>query len=177
MHAMTVNGTEYTVLHLLGKGKGGYSWLVERNGQRYVLKQIHHEPCAYYQFGDKLQSELNDYARLREVGLPMPALLDVDRENERILKEYIDGDTVYQLVKEDRLPDWCIPRMEALCARLYAAGLNVDYFPTNFIPVDGTLYYVDYECNAYMDEWNFANWGVKYWSKTQDFLQHMQEHP
>ena len=177
MDTMTVNGTEYRVLRLLGKGKGGYSYLVEREGRQLVLKQIHHEPCAYYQFGDKLQSELNDYAHLQAIGVPLPHMLDVDRENESILKEYIPGDTVYRLVAEDRLPDWCIPRMEALCARLYAANTNIDYFPTNFIPVDGELFYVDYECNAYMDEWNFANWGVKYWSKTPEFLQYMQEHP
>ena len=57
MDIMTVNGVEYTVLRLLGKGKGGYSYLVEQDGQHYVLKQIHHDPCAYYQLGDKLQSE------------------------------------------------------------------------------------------------------------------------
>ena len=177
MDMMTVNGAEYRVLRLLGKGKGGYSYLVERNGHPFVLKQIHHEPCAYYQFGDKLQSELNDYARLREIGVPMPELLDVDRAQERLLKAYIDGDTVFRLVAEDRLPSWCIPQMEALCVRLYAANTNIDYFPTNFIPMDGTLYYVDYECNAYMDEWNFANWGVKNWAKTPEFLQYLQEHP
>ena len=65
MEQMTVNGKPYTVLKLLGKGKGGYSWLVTDGDREYVLKQIHHEPCDYYQFGDKLQSELRDYARLR----------------------------------------------------------------------------------------------------------------
>ena len=177
MDRMTVNGAEYAVVRLLGKGKGGYSYLVERDGQPYVLKQIHHEPCAYYQFGDKLQSELRDYERLRNIGVPMPQLLDVDHAQQRILKTYIDGDTVFHLVKEDRLPDWCIPQMEALCTRLYAANTNIDYFPTNFIPVDGTLFYVDFECNDYMAEWDFAHWGVKYWSKTPEFLQYLTEHP
>lgn len=172
---LSVNGTEYAVLRLLGKGKGGYSWLVERKGQHFVLKQIHHEPCSYYQFGDKLQSELNDYARLCDVGVPLPRLLDVDLGQEHLLKEYIAGETVDRLVAADCLPDWCIPQLEALCTRLYAAGLNIDYFPTNFIPQGGTLYYVDYECNAYMQEWDFAHWGVKYWSKTQEFLQHFAQ--
>ena len=51
---MTVNGKDYEVLKLLGKGKGGYSYLVTDGTRKYVLKQIHHEPCDYYQFGDKL---------------------------------------------------------------------------------------------------------------------------
>ena len=48
---LTVNETEYTVLRLLGKGKGGYSYLVTDGLEQYVLKQIHHEPCEYYTFG------------------------------------------------------------------------------------------------------------------------------
>ena len=44
---MSVNGREFTVLKLLGKGKGGYSYLVEDDAGQYVLKQIHHEPCSY----------------------------------------------------------------------------------------------------------------------------------
>ena len=57
---MTVNGKEYIIVKLLGKGKGGYSYLAEKDGIQYVLKQIHHEPCEYYQFGDKIQAEIRD---------------------------------------------------------------------------------------------------------------------
>ena len=45
---MTVNGKDFEVLKLLGKGKGGYSYLVTDGEQSFVLKQIHHEPCDYY---------------------------------------------------------------------------------------------------------------------------------
>lgn len=38
------------------------------------------------------------------------------------------------------------------------------------------LYYIDFECNDYMEEWNFENWGVKYWSKTPEFLEYVREH-
>ena len=58
--AITVNQKEYAVVKLLGKGKGGYSYLVSADDKQYVLKQIHHEPCDYYQFGDKLASEIAD---------------------------------------------------------------------------------------------------------------------
>ena len=35
---MTVNETDYRVLRLLGKGKGGYSYLVTDEQNQYVLK-------------------------------------------------------------------------------------------------------------------------------------------
>lgn len=96
---MPLNGTEYNIRKLLGKGKGGYSYLAD------------------------------------------------DREQVR-----------------------------QMCALLYDAHLNIDYFPTNFVAQNGELFYIDYECNDYMDEWNFENWGIKYWSKTPGFLQYVKEH-
>ena len=137
MEAMTLNGKEYQVLKLLGKGKGGYSWLVTDGANQYVLKQIHHEPCDYYTFGDKLASELRDYEKLNALGIPMPKLLEVDAGQERLLKEYIDGDTVNVLIKDGRMEEDFLRQMRAICHKLYPAGLNIDYYPTNFIPGTG----------------------------------------
>ena len=57
---MTVCGEEYRIIRLLGHGKGGYSYLAEREGRQAVLKQIHHEPCEYYHFGNKIEAERRD---------------------------------------------------------------------------------------------------------------------
>ena len=115
---MTVNGKSYTIIKLLGKGKGGYSYLAESGNNRYVLKQIHHEPCDYYQFGNKLEAEIRDYRKLKEIGIKMPVMLETDVENERILKEFIDGDTIYQLVLEDKMKTDYIEQLHRMCALL-----------------------------------------------------------
>lgn len=173
---MLVNDKEYEIIKLLGKGKGGYSYLARINNQQYVLKQIHHEPCDYYQFGNKIEAEINDYNRLKTIGIRMPAMIDADVQNERIVKEYIDGETIYQLILQDKMLPCYLTQVRDMCMLLYAANTNIDYFPTNFVAQDGLIYYVDYECNNYMQEWNFENWGVKYWSKTPEFLQYVKEH-
>ena len=175
MEIMDVCGREFRMIKLLGHGKGGYSYLVTDGEGEYVLKQIHHEPCAYYTFGDKIQSELRDYERLKAIGIPMPELLAVDVEKERILKEYVSGDTIFDLVLRDEMRPEYIEQMKAMCGKLYPANTNIDYFPTNFIVRDGAIVYVDYECNDYMDEWNFENWGVRYWSMTDEFRQYLAE--
>ena len=162
---LTVNGIEYNIIKLLGKGKGGYSYLAEREERTYVLKQIHHEPCDYYTFGNKIESELRDYEKLSQIGIKMPQMIDIDIQNERILKEFIDGETIMTLVELGKMKQTYIDQVQEMCALLYSAGLNIDYYPTNFIPQNDVLYYIDYECNQYSDEWNFENWGIKYWIK------------
>lgn len=139
---MTVNDTEYTVLRLLGKGKGGYSYLVTDGEREYVLKQIHHEPCEYYTFGDKLQSELRDYETLRALGIPLPQLLAVEKAQERLLKKYIAGPTVAELRESGRMDGRWTEQVRAMCAVLYPAGLNIDYYPTNFVPRGERLYII-----------------------------------
>lgn len=176
MERMNVNDKEYEVIELLGHGKGGYSYLVSDGGHEYVLKQIHHEPCDYYQFGNKIEAEKYDYERLCKTGIPIPELLDIDGENERILKEYIKGPTIYELVIRDNMQEKYLTQVRKMSEKAYQSGLNIDYFPTNFVVQDGQIYYIDYECNNYMEEWNFENWGIKYWSKTPEFLKYLQEH-
>lgn len=173
---MVVNGKDYKIIKLLGKGKGGYSYLVCDGGKKYVLKQIHHEPCDYYTFGNKIEAEINDYNRLKKIGIKMPAMLDADIKNERILKEYVDGETVYDLILRDKMKADYAVQLHGMCKLLYAAHTNIDYFPTNFVVCNEEIYYIDFECNDYCDEWNFENWGVRYWSKTPEFLKYAEEH-
>ena len=145
---VSVCDRECRIISLLGHGKGGYSYLVLYEGGYAVLKQIHHEPCDYYSFGNM--------------------------ENERILKEYIEGETVFDLVKEGISVDPYLEQVRSMAEQAKAAGLNIDYFPTNFVLHDGLLWYVDYECNTYAEEWNFENWGIRYWSQTQEFIDYLE---
>ena len=174
MESLSVNGKAYQIIKLLGKGKGGYSYLAESEGKQAVLKQIHHEPCDYYTFGNKIEAEKNDYQRLQNAGIRIPKMLDIDTENERIIKEYIDGDTIFEMVKHDISVEQYLPQVREMARLAKSAGLNIDYFPTNFVVQNGLLYYIDYECNSYMDEWSFENWGVKYWSKTPEFEEYLK---
>ena len=166
---VTACGHAYCLIRLLGHGKGGYSWLAGADGREVVLKQIHHEPCDYYHFGNKIEAECRDYERLKNAGIRIPEMIAADRETERIVKEYIAGETVFDLVKSGRSAETYLGQIREMAEQAQAAGLNIDYFPTNFVIRDGLLWYIDYECNEYTDKWNFENWGIRYWSRTPEF--------
>ena len=173
---VSINGSDYEIVKLLGHGKGGYSYLAVSNGREVVLKQIHHEPCDYYTFGNKIESEINDYRRLKEAGIRIPAMLSVDEGSERIVKEYIDGPTIFEMVRDGLSVELFMTQIREMADKAKKAGLNIDYFPTNFVVHNDLLYYVDYECNQYMDEWNFENWGIQYWSRTPTFEEYLVNH-
>ena len=163
-----VNGITYKIERLLGKGKGGYSYLAKTNDKEYVLKQIHHEPCDYYQFGNKIEAEQNDYNRLISAGIRIPKMIDIDVEKEIIIKEYINGEVISDLIQKGNSVEEYIPQLIEMSRLAKDAGLNIDYYPTNFVVMNGLLYYIDYECNQYMEEWNLENWGIKYWKPTNN---------
>ncbi len=173
---MTVCGETYCLIRLLGHGKGGYSWLAEKDGRQAVVKQIHHEPCDYYSFGNKIEAERRDYGRLKQAGIRIPEMIAIDEENERVAKEYIEGDTVFEIVRRGDSAEPYLEQVREMAAKAQAAGLNIDYFPTNFVVRGGLIWYVDYECNEYMEQWNFENWGIRYWSRTTEFLDYLKQH-
>ena len=160
---LVVNETVYRIVRLLGKGKGGYSYLAENDGRLVVIKQIHHEPCDYYSFGNKIEAELRDYERLKNAGVRIPGMQTVDTGTERIVKDYIEGPTVMELVQAGISVDPYLPQVRDMAEKAKAAGLNIDYYPSNFVVHDGLLWYVDYECNDYSEQWDFEHWGLPYW--------------
>ena len=174
--SLTVNEIPYRLLRLLGKGKGGYSYLAERDGQQVVVKQIHHEPCDYYAFGNKIEAELRDYERLQKAGIRIPGMQAVDRNAERIVKDYIEGPTVMDLVQSGASVEPYLPLVRDMAAKAMAAGLNIDYYPTNFVVQEGLLWYVDYECNDYSEQWDFEHWGIRYWSRTPEFEVYLKDY-
>jgi len=165
----------YEIIKLLGKGKGGYSYLAKSNDTFVVLKKIHYEPCDYFQFeNNKLNSELRDYKTLFDIGIPIPKLLFFNQSEQYLIKEYIEGDTLAKVVAKNQITQNYIIQLFNICKKLYPHNLNIDYFPTNFIVQDGLLYYIDYECSNYSDEWNFENWGIYFLANSQgmaDFLE------
>ena len=164
MDTIFVNDKEYKIIKLLGKGKGGYSYLAMLNNKLFVIKQIHHEPCSYYNFGNKIQSEYNDYQTLLNTNIRIPQMIDIDFDNERIVKEYIEGKTILELINgKEAINQYVfqVKTMQELCKN---KGINIDYYPSNFVvDKNNNIFYIDYECNKYDPKWDYDNWGKQYW--------------
>lgn len=160
-----VHNKVYNVIRLLGHGKGGYSYLCENDDTYYIVKQIHHEEVSYYQFGNKIEAEAHDYERLLKTKIRIPEMIDIDKGKEIIVKEYIEGKTIMEMIDEDEDVSGYIEQVKEMERKVREYGLNIDYYPTNFVVNNYLLYYIDYECNEYDPKWNLENWGLKYWQE------------
>ena len=94
-------------------------------------------------------------------------MIDIDFENEIIVKEYIDGQTIEELIKNNQSIDLYIPQVIQMAELAKKHNINIDYYPTNFVVSNKKLFYIDYECNEYMDKWSFSNWGYQYWKNRE----------
>jgi TP53 regulating kinase-like protein len=163
-----------TVVRLLGKGKSGYSYLAENGNDRVVLKIMHDEPVAYYTFHDKkVNLEVSAYHRLNELKIKIPRLLGYDSDQQFLIKEYIDGKTASDYISSGNISEKIIEQLFDMSKILKSENHNIDYFPSNFVVRNDDLFYIDYEINAYMPEWNLENWGIYYWANSagmKDYL-------
>lgn len=164
---LAILGDKYRVMEALGKGKGGYSFLVEdTKGRHYTLKCFHHEAVDYYTFSaNKVDLELNAYCFLERSSLKIPRLLYWDRKREIILKEFVPGETAKERVERGEDLSSYFPTLSSIQKDMKERGVNLDWYPSNFIDYKGSLYYIDYEISPYEDKWSFENWGVFHWKK------------
>ena len=116
---ISVNGTDYEIVELLGRGKGGYSYLAFSCDRLAVLKQIHHEPCDFYTFGNKLESEKNAYSRLKEVGIRIPDMISFDDASEINGRAGIEEWDKYRLL----LTKLCCPRQFVILCGLRSQSI------------------------------------------------------
>lgn len=86
------------------------------------------------------------------------------------MKEYIKGGVATELIATGKAGT-VIDQLYKMSNTAKNAGINLDYFPANFVSNDGILYYIDYEYNKYQAEWDLYNWGIYYWANTEGMKQ------
>lgn len=156
---------EAKLLRLLGKGKSGYSYLAAIGDEQVVLKRMHDEPCAYYTFGDnKVRLEVQAYDRLSRSALMLPRLLAFDEQQGFLVKEFMDGFVGDRWEAQPGDLENAVGQLFDIAHRMQDQGLNIDYFPANFVINGGSVHYIDYEVNEYQEQWSFESWGIYYWA-------------
>lgn len=161
---------EVVVEQYLGKGKSGYSYLVDLDDTKYVLKIMHDEKINYYEWSkSKISAEIESYKILSQLNIPLPKLHFADFEKNFLIKDFIDGQIASEIIAENKISEEHIKKLFSISNHLKKNNLNVDYFPNNFVLKNDDLFYIDYEHNPYDKNWSLENWGIYYWVNSKGF--------
>ena len=166
------------LLELLGRGKSGYSWKARTAlGELVVYKAMHDEPCSFYRFsGNKVEHERGAWLVLSRAGIQLPEPLCFDPEGNCLVKEYIAGDTGCLLAADDRVDLELVRALRRMSLVAKAEGLNLDWFPPNFVRRGTELVYIDYEANPWDARWSLEHWGFWYWANAPGMRNLREQH-
>ena len=110
-----------------------------------------------------------DKKKFNNCGVRHPKIVAVDKKNYIVVTEFINGETILDMLIKDELPDIIY---EKIFLMTYLA--RIDYRIINPDPslyrFDGKeLYYMSEEYIPYSDEEKFVNKGIRLWFYTDEF--------
>jgi len=172
---IVADGILYKIIKLIGKGQAGYSYLSKANGQYFVIKIFDDDNNIIENILNKYNKEIEAYYVLLEIGLPIPKLIYKNEKEYYLIKEYIDGDTLAQIIAKNMFKEKHIIQIFNMCKKIYERNLNLDYFPTNFVEKNDILYYIDYGCGKYTDDWNFEDNGIYFYANESGIAKFVED--
>lgn len=148
------------------------AWMIKRHLHRgqssdtYIVHNDLHLPFiikAYHPDTHAFARDVEDYETLKALGVMMPLLLHAETSQRMLVKQYLKGETVAQILKKQRLDPLLLSKMKDLADYLKNKGVMLNYHPENFMVWDTLIYYVDYTCLPYDSTHDFDHVGLAHW--------------
>lgn len=150
----------------------GKFYLYKRDNTYVVIKELKEK---YDSEGEvEVDKEVFSYNRLRVLEIKTPKLLGYNRELNIVIKEYLEGENILDLIKNVEIKKENFIELLQYSETINSDNLNIDYFPANFIIKDNSLYYVNYKVFPYSEELNLRNWGIYYWLNNEGIKKFME---
>ncbi len=163
-HGYFYNGNLLTLIKQIGREPESNLYLLADETEQYVCKQIIAKANESVEsVTNRFNTEIVNYEKLRESKVNVPKLLEANAEHHYLIKEYVPGERVSDLVSRGAVTTQIFLKAFEFSEDLKRKLINLDYFPSNFIVARDEIYYIDYEINEYIDEWDFTHWGIYYW--------------
>ncbi len=169
---MTKKTEVFKLVKELNQVSNGKFFLYDRNNELVVIKELSQKIDSEGEY--EIDKELFSYERLKALDLYTPKLLGYNRENNIVIKEYLEGKDLLGIIRDESLTRDNYIELLRYSELLNSDNLNIDYFPANFILKEDKLYYVNYKVFPYSEELNLRNWGIYYWINNEGIKRYME---
>lgn len=169
---MTKKSEVFKLVKELNQVSNGKFFLYERENELVVIKELGQKVDNEGEY--EIDKELFSYERLKALEINTPKLLGYNRENNIVIKEYLEGKDLLGIIRDKSLTKENIIELLRYSELLNSDNLNIDYFPANFILKEDKLYYVNYKVFPYSEGLNLRNWGIYYWINNEGIRRYME---
>lgn len=169
---MTKKTEVFKLVKELNQVSNGKFFLYDRNNELVVIKELSQKIDSEGEY--EIDKELFSYERLKALDIYTPKLLGYNRENNIVIKEYLEGKDLLGIIRDESLTRDNYIELLRYSELLNSDNLNIDYFPANFILKEDKLYYVNYKVFPYSEELNLRNWGIYYWINNEGIKRYME---
>ena len=141
---------------------------VENDNKFFIVRSLGTKSVAFYNFC---------YAnkRLVAAGVSIPKILVKDKKQGLILEEFIDGDTVYDMLRNKDLDEKIYELVFVENWRARVNGLRLNFNPLNFRYVNGRLIYTAFVFDVYKKDEDFSQKEIRLWFYTKEFKANLIE--
>ena len=133
----------YILVKELNRVNNGIFYLYTKESSKVVIKELINKIDEEGQF--EIDKELYSYERLESLGIYIPKLTGYNREENIVIKEYLEGKDILGLIRDGGLSKDNFLELLRYAELLNSDNLNIDYFPNNFIMKDEKLFYLNYK--------------------------------
>lgn len=145
-----------------------FSLLVSKDDKKYVVYNFTGQYIAFDNF--KFAAK-----RLKNCGIITPKVLEIDKKNYRVLAEYIEGPTAFEMIAENELEDSILEQVFNNNFRARYNHLRLDFNPEKFRIRDGKLIYMPFTFTKYIREEDFTEKEIRLWFYTKEFVEELRK--
>jgi serine/threonine protein kinase len=142
---------EYEVIKKLGEGASGITYLVASNNEKFVLKELKISNADNWKIIDRFKKEIENLKSLNHKNIPKYIDFIEDENNISYIQEYIDGESLENLIKkeisisQEELKSYLLQALNILnyINNLPTPLIHRDISPKNIIISNNQLFLID----------------------------------
>ena len=150
---------EFEVIEKLGDR----SFKVDRKGNLYFLKKFENDKKGFEEI-------IKNQEVLKLSGICIPKVYMWDKNSMIFITDFIDGETVFDLLCKENLSEEIYEEMFNMFAFAKRNKISIDFDPINFKYSDGKLYYLPFKKSAFDSKRDFLSKDLPLWFFSKDFV-------
>ena len=167
MENLLIKRKAYLIESTMKESDNHVSYKVSFKNRFYFAKK-------YNNFVDFVK-EQQAYKDFKNYGIKNPKLLKVDKKNNILLYEFVDGVKALDAIAKNTIDDSWFEKLFTIYRFARFSKIDIDYRPEQFVMVKDELIYLQHDFMEQNSKYNLENYGLDFWLYGDVCIKHLKE--